>query len=113
MYYQLNKKDVEYRNKYVISIPYCKAQYLLYYRSPIGYTDGADIYQIDCRTVITTGYGPFGFDDYSHVYLKNIEQESERLVLDNTLNHDTKISLLNDLLKKFIDHVKSKMPKEK
>lgn len=113
MYYQLNKKDVEYRNKYVISIPYCAAQYLLYYRSPIGYTDGSDIYQIDSQTVITTGYGPFGFDDYSHVYLKNIEQESEKLVNSFIIKTDTKINMLNDLLKDFIDHVKSKIPKEK
>lgn len=113
MYYQLNKKDVQLKNKLVISIPYCKAQYLLYYRSPIGYTDGADIYQIDSNTAISTGYEPFGFDKYFHEYLKTIELESERLVLDNSINIEVKINLLNNKLKDFIDYVKMLIEKDK
>ena len=52
-----------YRN--VIKVGYCDMQYALRWREPNFYTAGvygwnADVYVIDCYTVIITGYRPFG-----------------------------------------------------
>ena len=52
-----------YRN--VIKVGYCDMQYALRWREPNFYTAGvygwnADVYVIDCYTVIVTGYRPFG-----------------------------------------------------
>ena len=52
-----------YRN--VIKVGYCDLQDALKWREPNFYTAGvygwnADVYVIDCDTVIVTGYRPFG-----------------------------------------------------
>lgn len=49
----------------IISVPYCAAQDLLKYESPVWFTSGiygwnADVYMIDFDTCIVTGYRPFG-----------------------------------------------------
>jgi len=61
---KLKATKKEMRNGYhrIISIPYCDAQYLLYYESPIAYSCGVygwscDYYDIN-GVLISTGYSP-------------------------------------------------------
>lgn len=65
MKYKTTKKEVLNEYESVISVGYCDLQNLLWYVDPYAYTSGmygwnADVYVVDCNTVIVTGYRPFG-----------------------------------------------------
>ena len=62
---KITKKAIMNAYRNVIKVSYCDMQYALRWREPNFYTAGvygwnADVYVIDCDTVIVTGYRPFG-----------------------------------------------------
>ena len=62
---KITKKAIMNAYRNVIKVGYCDMQYALRWREPNFYTAGvygwnADVYVIDCYTVIVTGYRPFG-----------------------------------------------------
>ena len=62
---QTTKKAIVNAYRNVIKVGYCDLQDALKWREPNFYTAGvygwnADVYVIDCDTVIVTGYRPFG-----------------------------------------------------
>lgn len=62
---QITKKAIMNAYSNVIKVGYCDMQHALKGREPYFYTTGvygwnADVYVIDCYTVIVTGYRPFG-----------------------------------------------------
>ena len=62
---QTTKKAIMSAFRNVIKVGYCDMQDALKWREPNFYTAGvygwnADVYVIDCNTVIVTGYRPFG-----------------------------------------------------
>ena len=62
---QITKKAIMSAYRNVIKVGYCDLQNALKCRDPNFYTAGiygwnADVYVIDCDTVIVTGYRPFG-----------------------------------------------------
>ena len=62
---KITKKAIMNAYRNVIKVGYCDMQDALKWREPNFYTAGvygwnADVYVIDCYTVIVTGYRPFG-----------------------------------------------------
>ena len=62
---QITKRVIMNAYRNVIKVGYCDLQKALKWREPNFYTAGvygwnADVYVIDCDTVIVTGYRPFG-----------------------------------------------------
>lgn len=107
---RVTKKAINegFRNR--ICVGYCALQYLLYYRDADFYTAraegwGADIYKIDCNTVIVTGYAPFGNIqpnyDLTHIY----DAKACAIVQDRTKNFETIKKELEELLENFVAEV--------
>jgi len=92
----------------VISIGYCSAQYLLYYKNPFAYSSGVygwacDYYEIGNKC-ISTGYSPIGKDiDYS--LLRELEEKAGKIVNDYNMPREEQKQkvelLLNELLSSF------------
>jgi hypothetical protein len=84
MKYKTTNKQLKEGYKNIITIGYCEAQNLLQYSEPIAYTCGiygwnADVYQIDYKTAIVTGYRPTeGLRNYKIV--REYDQKAERLL---------------------------------
>ena len=98
------KKD--FRNRDVISIPYCNLQYTLNFHSPIAYSAGSygwscDYYHIGDSVYISTGYSPIGKSLDSH-FIKKIEDKARDIVLDNSKSYVWQKRALNHLLKKVV-----------
>ena len=68
----------------VIKVGYCDMQDALKWREPIFYTAGvygwnADVYVIDCYTVIVTGYRPFGNVELSREVIDTLNKCAESI----------------------------------
>ena len=102
---QTTKKQIKNNFSTVISIGYCSAQYLLYYKSPFAYSAGiygwaCDYYQIGAKC-ISTGYSPIGANlDYSKLH--EYENKAQKIINDYSLKYEEKVQqvdiLLNELL---------------
>ena len=98
-----------YRN--IIKIGYCNLQYLLYYKSPIAYTNGiygwnADIYEIGGGVAISTGYRPFGDINANYELVREYEKKAEKIVLSwDEYEHTEKLKMLDELLNEFVKKV--------
>ena len=89
----------------VISIGYCSAQYLLYYKNPFAYSSGVygwacDYYEIGNKC-ISTGYSPIGeYIDY--LKLRELEEKAGKIVNDYSIECEDRKQkvelLLNELL---------------
>ena len=93
-----------YKNK--ICVGYCELYYLLYFQKRIGYNSGVygwnyDVFHIDFRTCIVTGYRPFGnIKSYDLCYKYN---EKARTVIENrNLSYDEQKEKVENLLQEFI-----------
>ena len=88
-----------YRN--VIKVGYGNMQDALKWREPNFYTEGvhgwnADVYVIDCDTVIVTGYRPFGNMELSREVIYTLNKCAESIT--RYFDYDTaKIYLRNNL----------------
>lgn len=89
MNFELTRKKVLENYKNVIKVGYCGLQNLLNYSDRLGYTTGvngwnADIYVVNCDTVIVTGYRPFGNIDASYELCKKYDEKAMKLIQSNT-----------------------------
>lgn len=96
------KKAIMSAFENVISVGYCDMQSALTWREPNFYTTGvygwnADVYVIDCYTVIVTGYRPFGNVKLSRNVIdmlnacaesakRNLEYHAAKFCLGNNLD---------------------------
>lgn len=93
-----------YKNK--ICVGYCELYYLLYFKNRIGYNSGVygwnyDVFHIDFRTCIVTGYRPIGnIKSYDLCYKYN---EKARTIIENrNLSYDEQKQKVENLLQEFI-----------
>ena len=103
---QVTKKAIRNGSRALLSIGYCQAQNLLYFKNPFAYSHGVygwscDYYQIG-NVIISTGYSPIGQQVDCQI-LRDLEKQAEAIVNDNTIPHESKVSFVNDLLNKLIE----------
>ena len=82
----------------VIKVGYCDLQHALKCREPDYYTAGAygwnaDVYVIDCDTVIVTGYSPFGNVELPRDVIDTLNKCAESIT--HYLDYDTAKTRLN------------------
>lgn len=107
----LKKKDVINKYSNIIYFGYCEIYKLTRYMERLGYTSGiygwnADVFHIDNKTCIVTGYRPFG-NIQGNKYLDLINKKVQQLdVLTdkydfNKVNINKYVlSLINEILKR-------------
>ena len=106
---QTSKKAIKNGFKTVLSVGYCSAQNLLYFKSPFAYSCGiygwsCDYYQIN-NVCISTGYSPIGTNvDYS--LLRDLELKAEKIVHDHTIKYEDQKFQIDLLLNELINSVK-------
>lgn len=109
--FKTKQKDIMAGYCYVIKTGYCTLQNLLQYKRPVAYTTrregwGADIYEIDQNTVITTGYAPFGNITPDWKLVKQYDQKAADYVYDHRLdNLYNGPKYLDKLLKELVDKI--------
>jgi hypothetical protein len=102
---QTTKKAIKNGFYTVISIGYCGAQDLLYFKNPFAYSAGiygwaCDYYQIK-NICICTGYSPFGKNvDYKK--LNELEKKASEIVQNYDIEQKDKESMLDALLNELI-----------
>jgi len=105
---QTSKKTIKNGFNTVISIGYCNAQYLLYYKIPFAYSAGnygwsCDYYQIGAKC-ICTGYSPFGIQpDYK--LLNDLENQANSIAHNNRYTYDDKVKLIDLLLIELLNSI--------
>jgi len=114
----LTTKKVIKHNFYILGIPYCKAQHLLYYKKAFSYCTGVygwscDNYYIETdkhnEVIISTGYQYINSKNMlkDNYILDRHEETARGIVLNHDLTHEQKSvllnKLLNDMINKFID----------
>ena len=98
---QTTKKAIMSAYRNVIKVGYCDLQDALKWREPNFYTAGvygwkADVYVIDCDTVIVTGYRPFGNMELQREVIDTLNKCAESIT--HYINYDlAKIYLKNNL----------------
>ena len=95
---KITKKAIMSTYRNVIKVGYCDLQDALKGREPYFYTAGvygwnADVYIIDCYTVIVTGYRPFGNVELSRDVIDTLNKCAESITHD--LDYDTAKARLN------------------
>lgn len=109
MAYELKKKDVLNNNMVVFSCGYCRLQFLLYYKRPIGFTASrmygwrSDIYQIRPGIAISTGYGPFGVP-IPYELSKEYDEKAEKIVYSGK-DHNDRQKEVEVLYNEFIEKI--------
>lgn len=107
---KVSMKQIKDNYYSVIGIPYCEAQYLLYFQDPNFYTCGVygwnnDIYEISNLVCISTGYRNLqGNVKYDYKMLNEYENEARKIV-NSTLPWEDKQIQVNTLLNEFVQNV--------
>ena len=99
-------KEIQSNFSKIVKIGYCKAQYLLHYKSPFSYTCGvygwnADFYQIG-NACISTGYRTIG-DSVDYSLLLQLEKQAQDICLDYSINDKTKEKQIDELLNELLN----------
>lgn len=107
---KLKKKEVLENFQNVICVGYCDIQHLLRGKERIGYTSGvygwnADIYNIDNKTAICTGYRPFGNISTHYNINKKYDDKARKICKNWDLTWEQTEKKLNKLLQKYVDEV--------
>ena len=98
---KITKKAIMSAYRNVIKVGYCGMQDALIWREPNFYTAGvygwnADVYVIDCDTVIVTGYRPFGNMELPMEVINTLNKCAKSIT--HYFDYDkAKISLRNNL----------------
>ena len=106
---QITQKAVKANYNTIISLPYCRLQYLLGYSTPIAYTAGvygwnADIYDINGVAVVM-GYRPFGTIKADHDLCRKYDDAAQKIRHNYNLTYDEQRAELDELINKFISEV--------
>ena len=112
MKYKTTFKAVKNGYRKVIVIPYCGAQYLLYFQNPVAYNAGvygwnADIYNPAPGVAIVTGYRPCSGIDPDYETLRDYERRASAIVNSRSIPWENRAERVNALLAEFIATVLS------
>lgn len=107
---KVTKKGIKENYKNIIRVGYSELQFLLTGKNPNFYTTrtegwGADIYEINNTTCITTGYTPFGNIEIERNIIKKYEDKARKICCDYSLSWEQQTKKLNKLFDKFIKEV--------
>ena len=102
------KKAIKKDFNNILSIGYCDAQYLLYYKKPFAYSErvegwACDYYRVD-NICISTGYSPIG-DKVPYKVLFKLEKNACDIVNNYSLDTDQKKEQINELLIELINNL--------
>lgn len=106
MKFQTSKKAIKQNFSTVISIGYCSAKYLLYFKSAFAYSAGiygwaCDYYEISNNTCISTGYSPVGDIDPDYELIRVYDNLAHNIIYSH-LTMEQKREQVNTLLNEFI-----------
>lgn len=106
---QTTRKAIKANYYNIIEIGYCDLQSLLAYRQPDFYTAGiygwnANIFEIDYKTVIVTGYRPFGNIRPEYKLVREYDGQAREIQNDWTAkdNKEKVEALLAEFLEKVL-----------
>lgn len=107
MKYKTTFKAVKNGYRKVIVIPYCMAQDLLSYQTPVAYNAGvygwnADIYNPAPGVAIVTGYRPCGGIEPDYETLRDYERRASAIVNSREIPWENRAASVNALLAEFI-----------
>lgn len=105
MKFKTTKKQINNNFNTILSIGYCEAQFLTYFKSPFAYSAGlygwvCDYYQLD-NICISTGYNPIG-QNVDYKILRNYEARASKIINNYELKYELKVKKVNKLLNEFI-----------
>ena len=105
---RITKKRVFETHMNVVSVGYCRLQYLLKYRQPSFYTTraegwGADVYSVGI-TAIVTGYAPFGDIVPSYDVIKTYDDKAREIQSEH-ISYEDKRARTASLLEDFLEQV--------
>ena len=91
---QITQKFIKEHYDTIISVPYCRLQFLLKHRHSLWYTAGrygwnADIYDIN-GIAIVTGYKPFGNINPNYDTLRKYDNAAQKIRYNYDLTYDEK-----------------------
>ncbi len=103
------KKEIQKNFDKIIKVGYCELQNLLYFKNRNFYTAGvygwnADIHIINNKTVVCTGYRPFGNIEVK----RDITEKYDNLaynILSSRINFEEKRKKIGNLLDEFIKNI--------
>lgn len=101
------------KNSYynIITVGYCDLQYLLAYFQPAYYTAGVngwncDVYIIDAKTVIATGYRPVSGNMHDYEITKKYNEKArDAIYSDRDLDYRTKKSKASKMLSDYVNEM--------
>ena len=102
------KSILEGFNK-VISVGYCRLQHLLYFKQPYSYNSGrngwnCDFFQVDCNTIISSGYSPCGTTvDYE--IINKYDNLASEIISNREIPWVDRKNQIEELISKFIEEV--------
>ena len=96
----------EFKGLNVLSVGYCKLQYLLSNKQPFAYSSGVygwacDYYDLG-NIIISTGYSPTGKASNAST-LQEYENNASKILYNSSIERDTKTKLLENLLNDFLN----------
>lgn len=105
---KVSKKEIKEGWRNIVTISYCDAQTLLYYKTPVFYSAGCygwncDYYTIDNSTIISTGYSPVE-GIRNHEIVKKYETKAEKVLYGNN-KYKNKQKILDNLINKMIQEL--------
>lgn len=105
---ETTKKAIRNGSRTLLSIGYCEAQNLLYYKNPFAYSHGVDGWSCDYyhvgNVIVSTGYSPIG----QHIHydiVRDLEKQAEAIVNDYSLPYDVKVEKIDALLELLITSI--------
>jgi hypothetical protein len=112
MKFKVTKKDMKNGYKYIVSIGYADAEYLLKYKEPFAYSAGingwtCDYYDID-NILISTGYDPLkpkNTKSNNYNIVIKYDKKAQEILYNSKLNSEEKKARVNALLRRFIKDV--------
>lgn len=109
MKFKTTRKAVEKGYRNIIRVGYCDLWYLLHYKNPVAYTCGkdgwnADIYEIDDRVAICTGYRTFGNIRVDYDLQKEYNDKAREIICSKKFD-DNPREKVEELLKEFINKI--------
>ena len=110
--YKTTQKAAKTSNDVVLAVPYCMLQHVLNYESPTAYNAGNDgwnfdLYQIDCRYNIVTGYrsmdraSTHNLNDYPE--MKALLQQLDHERVGNDMGRDERKVKLSAILDSYLN----------
>jgi len=101
---KVTKKAVKANFITVISVGYCAAENLLYYKTPFAYSCGeggwsCDYYDLG-SVCISTGYSPTG-TAANYALLRELDKQAAAIVNNNALPYAEKVDQVDAILRQF------------